>query len=76
MADLAELAAEYGDCCFARQVIEEELRPELITDPGNPLHGSVGPSAFENLEVLLALRHVDERCYRRCWVYLPVILKN
>jgi hypothetical protein len=73
MADLAELAAEYGDCCFARQVIEEKLRPELITDPGNPLYGSIGPSAFENLEVLLALRHVDE-C--RHWLYLPIILKS
>jgi hypothetical protein len=73
MADLAELAAECGDCSFARRVIEEKLRPQLITDPDNPLYGSVGPSAFENLEVLLALRHVDERCH---WVYLPIILKN
>ena len=62
MADLAELAAEYCDCRFARQVIEEKLRPKLITDPESPLYGTVGPSAFENLEVLLALRHVDERC--------------
>jgi hypothetical protein len=73
MADLAELAAEYGDCSFARQVIEEKLRTKLITNPDDPLYGSVGPSAFENLEVLLALRHVDE-C--RHWVYLPIILKN
>jgi hypothetical protein len=62
MADLTELAAEYGDCDFARQVIEEKLRPKLTADPDNPLNGSVGASAFENLEVLLALRHMDERC--------------
>jgi uncharacterized repeat protein (TIGR01451 family) len=62
MADLAELAAEYCDCRFAHQVIDEKLRPKLITDPESPLYGSVGKSAFENLEVLLALRHVDERC--------------
>ncbi len=73
MADLAELAAEYGDCDFARQVIEEKLRPKLITDPDDPLDGSVGASAFENLEVLLALRHADEQCY--C-VYLPIIAKD
>lgn len=54
MANLAELAAEYGDCHFARQVIEEKL---------SPFNGIVGPSAFENLEVLLALRHMDERCW-------------
>jgi hypothetical protein len=72
MADLAELAAEYCDLSFARQVIEEKLRPRLITDPNDPLYGSVGPSAFENLEVLLALRHMDERC---C-LYLPIIMKN
>jgi len=62
MADLAELAAECGDCAFARRVIEEKLYPKLITDPDSPICGSVGASAFENLEVLLALRHVDERC--------------
>ena len=62
MADLAELAAECGDCTFARQVIEEKLRTKWTTDPHSPICGSVGPSAFENLEVLLALRHVDERC--------------
>jgi hypothetical protein len=72
MADLAELAAEYCDHDFARQVIEDKLRPWLINDPNDPLYGSVGPSAFENLEVLLALRHVDERC---C-LYLPIIFKG
>jgi hypothetical protein len=72
MADLAELAAEYCDLDFAHQIVEEKLRPKLITDPDNPLHGSVGASAFENLEVLLALRRVDERC---C-LYLPIIFKD
>jgi hypothetical protein len=68
MADLAELAAEYCDHDFARRVIEEKLRPQFTTDPDNPFDGS----AFENLEVLLALRHVDER---HC-LYLPIILKD
>jgi hypothetical protein len=72
MADLAELAAEYCDHDFARQVIEEKLRPKLITDPDSPLYGSVGPSVFENLEVLLGLRPVDE-C---CCLYIPLVLKS
>jgi hypothetical protein len=72
MADLAELAAEYCDHDFARQVIDEKLRPKLVTDPESPLYGSVGPSAFDNLEVLLALRHINEL---RC-LYLPSILKG
>jgi hypothetical protein len=82
MADLAELAAEYGDCPFARQVIAEKLYPKLITDPENPLDGSVGASAFDNLEVPLTLRHVHERCCCvyppdcRCLYYLPIILKG
>jgi uncharacterized repeat protein (TIGR01451 family) len=59
MANLAELAAEYGDCYFARRVIAEKLYPKCITDPNIPFDGS----AFENLEVLLALRHVEERCW-------------
>ena len=63
MADLAELAAEYGDCPFARQVIEEKLA------------GFSNPSAFENLEVLLALRHVDEAC-AVTKVYLPLVVRN
>jgi hypothetical protein len=68
MADLAELAAEYCDYDFARQVIEEKLRPRWIIDPDIPFNGS----AFDNLEVLLALRHMDEGC---C-LYLPIILKD
>jgi hypothetical protein len=72
MADLAELAAEYCDYDFARQVIDEKLRPKLIIDPHSPLNGSVGPSAFDNLELLLGLRHLDESC---C-LYLPIILKD
>jgi F5/8 type C domain len=63
MADLAELAAEYGDCSFARQVIEEKLADFSST------------SAFENLEVLLALRHVDERCGVTS-VYLPLAARS
>jgi uncharacterized repeat protein (TIGR01451 family) len=58
IADLVELAAEYGDYCFARQVIEEKLLPKLNTDPDSPLGGNLGPSAFDNLETLLALRHL------------------
>jgi hypothetical protein len=73
MANLAELAAEYGDCGFARRVIEEKLRPKLITDPDSPLNGSIGPSAFENLEVLLTFQHVYER---RCYLYLPIIFRG
>jgi len=78
MADLAELAAEYGDCCFACQVIAEKLYPKWITNPDNPFDGS----AFDNLEVLLALRHVDERCCCEVYppnchcLYLPIILKD
>ncbi|MFQ5421627.1 MAG: discoidin domain-containing protein, partial [Anaerolineae bacterium] len=45
MADLAELAAEYCDLDFAQQVIDEKLRPKVITDPADPLYGSVGASA-------------------------------
>jgi len=72
MANLTELAAEYCDLDFAHQVIEEKLRHKLIINLEDPLYGSVGASAFENLEVLLALRHVDERC---C-LYLPIILRD
>jgi hypothetical protein len=78
MADLAELAAEYGDCCFACRVIAEKLYPKWITNPDNPFDGS----AFDNLEVLLALRHVDERCCCEVYppnchcLYLPIILKD
>ncbi len=63
MADLAELAAEYGDCSFARQMIEEKLADFSST------------SAFENLEVLLALRHVDEHCGVTN-VYLPIVVRS
>lgn len=62
MADLAELAAEYGDCFFARQVVKEKLRPFN------------SPSAFENLEVLLALHNVVNKCGYA--IYLPLIVRN
>jgi len=62
MADLAELAAEYGDCSFARQVVREKLY----------LFNS--PSAFENLEVLLALHNVVNKCGYA--VYLPLIVRK
>jgi hypothetical protein len=67
-ADLVELAAEYCDLDFARRVIEEKLRPEFEANPDRPFNGS----AFDVLEVLLALRRVAERC---C-VYLPIVFKK
>jgi hypothetical protein len=71
-ANLAELAAAYGDDEFARQVIVERIYPKLIDRPNDPLDGTVGESAFENLELLLALRHMD----RSDRIYLPIVLTD
>ncbi|MCP4541537.1 MAG: DUF11 domain-containing protein [Chloroflexi bacterium] len=59
MANLVELAAGYGDHTFARQVITEKLWPKMVIESDDPLYGSIGSSAFDNLETLLALRQVD-----------------
>lgn len=71
-ANLAELAAEYRNCDFARQVIEETLRPVWADHPEIPFNGN----AFENLEVLLALRNVNEHCTKEHAIFLPLVMRK
>lgn len=63
MADLAELAAEYPDHDFARRVIEEKLRPRLITDNQTKVAYVQQTRAMENLTL------ATDSALSSCWCF-------